>query len=134
MVSFLSLLFSGGFNEFLFYAILFTILMITMLFLNKIFDFIIPDFLVGISVLLFLGGWLTYFFRNFFTNLWNSGLTGKSVIIVVIFILVVLIITTPRMKKKGIIKTCTNCVNPSIIGKGAKKVTDFKVPKIRRRK
>lgn len=126
-----NLVFSGGMNEFLYYFITALVIAFILSYINKTLDFLIPDFLVGLSWLGVLVTFILWIGRNFFTNLWST-LVGKSIIIVIILILLALIFTTEFVKTRDrTIKTIQYITpSPSKIGGSVKEMSK----KIRKRK
>ena len=122
MVSLTQLLFSGGINEFLFWAILITFLAILIAIANKFIDFAIPDFLVGIFFVGAFIAWIIYFLRNFLINITSSA-TGLSIVIAIALIIVALFFVGTFSKGKNVATKAAQNVSPQKTGEVVKNIT-----------
>ena len=120
----LNLIFGGGFNNFLIYFVVSLIIMILLIILNSLIDIIVPNILVGLSVLNTIISFLLLVFRNTLATTIKTPL-GLAIIASLSLIILAIIFSSFTTSKNIIIKGAKT-ISPSSIGQVTKKTFRFK--------
>lgn len=122
-MSITDLIFSGSINKALFYFIVALVFTILLIMLDRFLFGILPNFLIGVSLLVTIGTLIYWLGGNFITNLWETNM-GKAIITSIVLILLAIIVTSNFTKKKtkNIIYVSGQSINPNKIGKNIKHI------------